>query len=394
MQRFIPHCYFGHFAIALWIASGLVLNPTFAADAKIVSSMHDTLKERWYTTEVVVFRTTSASVEESTLLQGERLSAAEERLRAGLSSLKELEESEPTEGFEDEPEEAINVLTLDPRDSGDERPPLDAKPWNGIKEYDPADDLNTLVARNMATWETELRARDGEWLSADELTLDEAANKLNRSRGVEVLFHSGWTQSVPARGNGEPIEIEAGEVYSDGASGTQQFRLSGTITVTLGRYLHVRPTLFYTPEQKTSYPTVGQTQQSRTPGTATNEGSLGENQIVAQARAAAAAARGETPSGVPEVRDLSSSAGSSDRSALDRIRDREIADQRSAEAGPFGSQPYPREQARPGYLRLDQSRRVRSGELHYLDHPELGVLVRITPVVADTRLQEQFALLQ
>jgi len=384
VQRFIPNHYL---AIALLVAGVFVLKPTLAADANVVSSMHDSLKERWYTTEVIVFRTTNTAAEESTLLQGERLSAAEERLRAGLASLKDMEESEPVEGFEDEPEEAINVLTLDPRDNGEERPPLDAKPWDGIRDYDAADDLNALVARNMATWETELRARDREWLSADQLTLDDAATKLNRSRGVEVLFHSGWTQSVPARGNGKPIDIEAGEVYTDGASGEQQFRLSGTITVTLGRYLHVRPTLFFTPKQAPSYVSTGA-------GAEANTGASGENQIVQQARAAAAAARGESPSGTPEVRDLSSSANSSSRSALDRIRDRELADQRSAENEPFGSQRNLREQARPAYLRLDQSRRVRSGELHYLDHPELGVLVRITPVEADPRLQEQFALLQ
>ncbi|MEQ9005302.1 MAG: CsiV family protein [Pseudomonadales bacterium] len=33
-----------------------------------------------------------------------------------------------------------------------------------------------------------------------------------------------------------------------------------------------------------------------------------------------------------------------------------------------------------GYLLLQESRRMRSGELHYLDHPKLGILVRIEPV--------------
>jgi hypothetical protein len=34
-----------------------------------------------------------------------------------------------------------------------------------------------------------------------------------------------------------------------------------------------------------------------------------------------------------------------------------------------------------GFMHLRESRRVRSGELHYLDHPKLGVLVRIEPLV-------------
>ena len=398
MQRFISKKFLSSaLCLAAGSVFGLAATPTFnlahAADSDVVASMHDALKERWYTTEVVVFRTTNAPADESILLHGERLSAAEERLRAGLASLKELEESEPSEGFDEEPENpsavAINQLTLDPRDSGEERPALDAEPWERIKDYGEGDNLNTLVARNMATWETELRKRDGEWLSSDELQLGDAASKLNRSRSTEVLFHSGWVQSVPPRGNGKPIEIEAGEVYVDQLSGADQFRLSGNITVTLGRYLHVRPTLFYTPVTPPTSPAL------------TTNDNLTENEIVAQARAAAAAARGETPSRV-EVRDLSSSAGSgadssansSNRSALDRLRDRERADSRAAANPRFSSRFDQGEQERPPYMRIDQSRRVRSGELHYLDHPELGVLVRITPVEADAALQEQFALLQ
>jgi len=368
-------------AVVLAAATGSAPQMAFAADADTVADMHDALKERWYTTEVVVFRTTNAAVDERILLQGERLSAAEERMRAGLASLKDLEESEPTDEFEGDPEEAINVLTLDPADSDTEelkRPDLDAEPWDGIKDYGAADNLNTLVARNMATWESELRARDGEWLSVDELTLNDAANKLDRSRSTEVLFHSGWIQSVPARGNGKPIEFTAGEAYTDSFSGEEQHRLSGNFTVTLGRYLHIRPTLFYTPVH--------------TPIDDPINSALSADQIVSQARAAAAAARGEASAKVPQVRDLSSNAEISSRSALDRIRDKELAEQQMAEEDvPFGLQA---EQDRAPYIRLDQSRRVRSGELHYLDHPELGVLVRITPVEAATALQEQFALLQ
>lgn len=40
------------------------------------------------------------------------------------------------------------------------------------------------------------------------------------------------------------------------------------------------------------------------------------------------------------------------------------------------------------YVVLNQSRAMRSGELHYLDHPEMGVLVRIDPVAVPTELAE------
>ncbi len=43
----------------------------------------------------------------------------------------------------------------------------------------------------------------------------------------------------------------------------------------------------------------------------------------------------------------------------------------------------PGEGFEPLRVALRQSRRMRSGELHYLDHPRLGVLVRVTPVESD-----------
>ncbi len=47
-----------------------------------------------------------------------------------------------------------------------------------------------------------------------------------------------------------------------------------------------------------------------------------------------------------------------------------------------------------GYMLLTTSRRMRSGELHYLDHPKLGVLVRIHPVEIPESLSAAFAALQ
>ena len=47
-----------------------------------------------------------------------------------------------------------------------------------------------------------------------------------------------------------------------------------------------------------------------------------------------------------------------------------------------------------GYMQLLESRRVRGGELHYLDHPKLGVLVRIEPVTPPEELVAAYAALE
>ena len=56
---------------------------------------------------------------------------------------------------------------------------------------------------------------------------------------------------------------------------------------------------------------------------------------------------------------------------------------------PSASEPDERDAQEPfPYVTLNQSRAMRSGELHYLDHPEIGVLVRIDPVPAPAELAE------
>ena len=47
-----------------------------------------------------------------------------------------------------------------------------------------------------------------------------------------------------------------------------------------------------------------------------------------------------------------------------------------------------------GYARLDQSQRMRSGELHYFDHPLFGLLVRIDKLSPPAELQAQFETFQ
>lgn len=42
-------------------------------------------------------------------------------------------------------------------------------------------------------------------------------------------------------------------------------------------------------------------------------------------------------------------------------------------------------------IRMQQSRRMRSNELHYLDHPRLGVIARITPVEAEPEAEPEAA---
>ena len=137
--------------------------------------------------------------------------------------------------------------------------------------------LNTAARQQRA-----LRRDSYRWLPAQTHALNIEARRLRSSPGLDIIWHGRWMQPVPDRSAGQPLMLAAQSASSGG-------QLSGTLQVTLGRYLHFQATLWLGPH--------------------TNE---------------------------------------------------------PADAGP--------------YMQLKQARTLRSGELHYLDHPRMGVLVRIDPL--------------
>ncbi|MFU8817595.1 MAG: CsiV family protein [Pseudomonadales bacterium] len=57
-------------------------------------------------------------------------------------------------------------------------------------------------------------------------------------------------------------------------------------------------------------------------------------------------------------------------------------------------QPTLQDLSTEGFMHLQESRRMRSGELHYLDHPKFGVLVRIEPAPPPESLSARHAALK
>ena len=45
----------------------------------------------------------------------------------------------------------------------------------------------------------------------------------------------------------------------------------------------------------------------------------------------------------------------------------------------------------PAYMELREQRRMRSGELHYLDHPKFGILARVDPIQPPEALLAELA---
>ncbi len=139
---------------------------------------------------------------------------------------------------------------------------------------------------------------------------------LNRQRHLRPLIHTRWRQPVPPRATPMPLYLSA--VVDESAPMTESgfAKLEGFVSVTVGRYLHFAPTLWY------------------------HADTLGMQPIALPASAHS----------IP---------GASD-----------------------------------SYMALEESRRMRSGELHYIDHPKIGVLVRIEPVAFPEPILEAWEALE
>ena len=151
----------------------------------------------------------------------------------------------------------------------------------------------------------------------ERLSLRTAATRMRRSGDYAVLHHGGWLQAVPPRDSARPLLIQLGAPMSDAT-----FELEGSVSVTLGRFLHFAAQVWL---------------------------------------------RQDPADTLPELNGEAESTGGME--AVPADSDGSIAD---------GS----------GYVLLSESRRMRPGEVHYLDHPWLGILVRIEPVQAPDALLE------
>lgn len=150
----------------------------------------------------------------------------------------------------------------------------------GIEEQwrdDFQNDTNTTAAMTNVSWQ-----------AASSYKLGNARDSLARSSDYRPLLHTAWRQSVSKRGR--PVALP------DNGTATDTF-VSGSVTVTRGRYLHLDLDLVLNTAPDSNY--------------------IGEDYR-------------------------------------------------------FGSV--------SSSIRLQQKRRMRSKELHYIDHPRFGVLALITPV--------------
>ena len=174
-----------------------------------------------------------------------------------------------------------------------------------------------LFAKRLASYEETLLASSYQWL--DTTTMDNDLKALNRQSTLRPILHGRWRQPVPDRNTPQPIYVESAIDERSPLTLRGFPKVNGFIAVTVGRYLHFAPTLWY------------------------HADNLGAQPIV-----------------MPNL-SLESAAMSA------------------------SSEPY---------MELSESRRLRSETLHYLDHPKLGVIVRIDPITIEPALIDEYLALE
>lgn len=154
-------------------------------------------------------------------------------------------------------------------------------------------------------------------LPSDAQHLGFAARRIKNSADLRFLKHLSWRQPLPRGGNPQAVLIQAGQQFND------EFELEGTVTIRRNRYLHIGTELFFSRfEQIKARQELDWTVFS------------GDNLEFGQ-------------------REWNPSFNESDESAPQYVR--------------------------ASTARMQQSRRMRSGELHFIDHPLFGILVQVTP---------------
>nr|WP_324258752.1 CsiV family protein [Cellvibrio fontiphilus] len=213
---------------------------------------------------------------------------------------------------------------------------------NNIKLRYPADWVELKEISDTETNAPDLTKEAFYRLPVSERQLNAQAQKLERNPRFQVLFHNAWRQIITHEKMAKSILIQGGQQFG------QHKELEGSIRLSVATYLKLQTNLWYSQFDLN----VGQEQTRQWP------------ELPKQPNYLAAPIAGLS---------LDSSLELEQALAIENQQ----WDESIAETGDEAS-------ASNSYLTrqiilLQQSRDMRSGELHYIDHPVIGLIVQITP---------------
>lgn len=203
-------------------------------------------------------------------------------------------------------------------------------------------------------------------LNQEQQLLKSQARSLQLNRNHQVLFHKSWNQQLGPRNNTEAVVITGGERYDD------HQELEGYVQLSKARYLHINANLWLSRFS----PNIS--------------GELGNWPHLPA-----------VPQQVWQDKQSNFGADSNYRFDPDQTLEADTFDSLRADSED-ATRPEPHmlqqelmnrdlaqreQQIASGYhvneiQRIQQHRRMRSKEIHYIDHPAFGIIVKLIPVTA------------
>ncbi|MCG8670354.1 MAG: peptidoglycan binding protein CsiV [Pseudomonadales bacterium] len=183
--------------------------------------------------------------------------------------------------------------------------------------------------------------------SATDEEFIETVNRLTRSRNYEILYQNSWLQPALDKNSALPVLIQAGEVFEG------LYELEGTTTLHVARYLHFKTDLWlsdYVQQLEVVKPWWQDTDEESSTEVVQDIGiDSSPEPLTIQL------GNEEQPS---HIIDMDAANNADATMAMGET----ITRYKSIQTGV-----------------MNESRRMRSGELHYIDHPLFGVVVKVTP---------------
>ena len=325
------------------LAPALAISPLLSAQAK-----DEEQSPQWYQIEVLIFSHHSPEADIESWPQELGLKYPQR--------IVELKQTAATEILLNDPAFDADIFAATTNnDSESETPITDDQSTGKQPDTTPLDAETanieaapTSLEPSPAPLVIELGEQPFTLLAQDQYSFAEIKQKLLRKQGYRQLFHQAWRQPINSRDQAESILIQGGDKFDN------HHELEGSITIGLERYLHIKTDLWLSTF-------VSNTGQDENPWPVLPKVPVANNATITAKTTHPLLGDGQTFFG---------------DSAFNNNYGENYSNSFEFE-NPF--------QELAGNLFsvertvvMRQQRRMRSNELHYIDHPLMGLLVRIT----------------
>ena len=297
---------------------------------------------------------TQQQLEAQQLQESELLQSVEQNLENGQITQKNTHTLNPEENLSN-PNEASNSVNSETVSASSQQNPL-------YEDEDNIERVNTPEPFII--------------LDEEEQSLSAIKSSLSRHNNYRVLTHKAWRQPAYEHDTEKAVILTGGDLFDD------HYELEGTLTLRVSRYLHVETNLWLTQFYPNYGEASGYTEWPPLPQLPSLQSPLSSIPVTNQGSEQALSSPENNPG-------FESETTATEKEHLGALPNNGLTLSDAAFDKPSFTFSFNQEldsltNQTPGYI-IDrivlnkQSRKMRSGELHYLDHPVLGAIVKVTP---------------